>query len=951
MALSPSMSLGLFPSPSPPVVASLSSLSIPVLRIRGRAPGAHSTSPRLHASRSSHTLQLPHEERLEAEPRSGAGTTRKKRKKKPRPNFYEQTMERWSARISSQRSRFPWQERGVEEVEGEGEVEGEEDGPSSPVVAEDGPSQRARSPIHYPLGNRTVSAPWSHGSESTGAGSEAGAMSPSKSSALQREGKVRRPGSALPKIPTFRSGNSKDGHHSTDSGGRGNSNPEGGPGYPSLHTDEIPLVGEPLGFPSESLGASVSLGHDMRLGSMDSETETWIPWNSPETTGEGQSSMIGSVLRTLESSYKQNSSDLNAGSDDEEESYSVGGNSDSLSLPWERDSVNRDGASLHRRSNTELAEKTIPEPELRRLRNLALRMKERTKVGAIGVTEALVEGIHRKWKEVEVVKLKFEGPPALHMKTTHNILERRTGGIVIWRSGSSLALYRGMTYGLPCLQSYSMHSDSMMILAPSSEDSTIVSDEDQVTGSIRLSKSSDTISLTCSEDSSDGPLDKLDIDSLLDELGPRFRDWSGRDPLPVDADLLSAVVPGYKPPFRLLPYKTKHGLRNGEMTYLRRLARTMPPHFALGRNRLLQGLAQAIIKLWERSIIAKIAIKRGVQNSCNERMAEEIKKLTGGVLLSRNKEYVVLYRGNDFLVPSITEVLSERQNLANVKHDEEEQARMLASAFISSSSKASKGPLVAGTLAETLEAKTRWGNQTADEEREKMMKEVALGRHASHIRFLGKKLALAKEKVHKAEKALAKVQEFLSPAELPTDLETVTDEERFLYRKIGLKMKPLLFLGRRGVFDGTVENMHLNWKHRELVKIVVKGISFAQVKHAAISLEAESGGILISLDKTTKGYAIIIYRGKNYRRPHVLRPKNLLTRRQALARSIELQRREALNHHIFNLREKIEMLKSELEHMKTVKGDQEDTYSHVDDSFLSDDDDAEVNNKTVFHAI
>lgn len=53
----------------------------------------------------------------------------------------------------------------------------------------------------------------------------------------------------------------------------------------------------------------------------------------------------------------------------------------------------------------------------------------------------------------------------------------------------------------------------------------------------------------------------------------------------------------------------------------------------------------------------------------------------------------------------------------------------------------------------------------------------------------------AREKVNKAEKALMKVQEFLSPAGLPTDLETVTDEERSLYRKIGLKMKAFLSLG------------------------------------------------------------------------------------------------------------------------------------------------------------
>lgn len=52
-------------------------------------------------------------------------------------------------------------------------------------------------------------------------------------------------------------------------------------------------------------------------------------------------------------------------------------------------------------------------------------------------------------------------------------------------------------------------------------------------------------------------------------------------------------------------------------------------HFILhnpsGRNRELQGLAAAMVKLWERNAIAKIAIKRGVHNTCNERMAEELK--------------------------------------------------------------------------------------------------------------------------------------------------------------------------------------------------------------------------------------------------------------------------------------------------------------------------------------
>lgn len=44
-----------------------------------------------------------------------------------------------------------------------------------------------------------------------------------------------------------------------------------------------------------------------------------------------------------------------------------------------------------------------------------------------------------------------------------------------------------------------------------------------------------------------------------------------------------------------------------------------------GRNRKLQGLAVAIVKLWEKCELVKIAVKRGVQNTNSELMAEELK--------------------------------------------------------------------------------------------------------------------------------------------------------------------------------------------------------------------------------------------------------------------------------------------------------------------------------------
>lgn len=74
-----------------------------------------------------------------------------------------------------------------------------------------------------------------------------------------------------------------------------------------------------------------------------------------------------------------------------------------------------------------------------------------------------------------------------------------------------------------------------------------------------------------------------EADRLLEGLGPRFTDWWAYDPLPVDGDLLPAVVPEYRRPFRLLPYGVSPKLTDDEMTILRRLGRPLPCHFALGK--------------------------------------------------------------------------------------------------------------------------------------------------------------------------------------------------------------------------------------------------------------------------------------------------------------------------------------------------------------------------------
>lgn len=126
-------------------------------------------------------------------------------------------------------------------------------------------------------------------------------------------------------------------------------------------------------------------------------------------------------------------------------------------------------------------------------------------------------------------------------------------------------LYRGISYKLKCVQSFIKQNN----LDTSPE---IVEARDYIPEATNYPKNvpKEQLSELC------------ELNDLLDELGPRFRDWTGCDPLPVDADLLPPYVEGYRVPFRILPQGVKPCLSNTEMTEMRRLARTSPPHFALG---------------------------------------------------------------------------------------------------------------------------------------------------------------------------------------------------------------------------------------------------------------------------------------------------------------------------------------------------------------------------------
>ncbi|XP_043723292.1 CRM-domain containing factor CFM2, chloroplastic [Telopea speciosissima] len=565
-----------------------------------------------------------------------------------------------------------------------------------------------------------------------------------------------------------------------------------------------------------------------------------------------------------------------------------------------------------------LAELTIPMQELKRLRTIGIALKKKLKVGKAGITEGIVNGIHDRWRQSELVKIKCEDICKTNMMRTHKILERKTGGIVIWRSGSSIILYRGVDYEYPYFLS-DFNSSSETPQNKVSSESSLNSDVDggKATRSLYTAGANSTPPVPCNwiyrsplvhgVGSPDkvrfqlpGEMELAEVaDRVLDGLGPRFTDWWGCDPMPVDADLLPAIVPAYRRPFRLLPYGIKPILTNDEMTILRRLSRPLPCHFALGRNRNLQGLAESMVKLWEKCEIAKIAVKRGVQNTNSEMMAEELKRLTGGMLLSRDREYIVFYRGKDFLPVGVSSALNERR-----KHRIGKENMDISSSI--------------GTMSEPVE-KTKGslsvdGIEETNDKRE--MKVLSKAREVrstkSAIEVISNKLSMALEKKAKAEKLLEDLEKAAEHQKPELDKEGIAEEERYMLRKVGLKMKPFLLLGRRGVFDGTIENMHLHWKYRELVKIISNYRSIEDVRAVARTLEAESGGILVAVERVSKGYAIIVYRGKNYERPAELRPRTLLNKREAMKRSLEAQRRESLKLHVLKLTRNIEQLKLKL---------------------------------------
>ncbi|KAK8688805.1 hypothetical protein V6N13_087545 [Hibiscus sabdariffa] len=587
--------------------------------------------------------------------------------------------------------------------------------------------------------------------------------------------------------------------------------------------------------------------------------------------------------------------------------------------PWMREEEELVFRRMKKEKVLTRAEISLDKYLLERLRKKAARMRKWVKVMKAGVTQAVVDEIRLAWRDDELVMLKFSVPLCRNMDRAREIAEMKTGGLVVWSKKDAHVVYRGQNRGVTSNFSIIENSDCADGEKESSSTVSHVVSGDDINTSPEKSEISTCGRSLYREDRGNesmpigifmkgdeinqpviGSLYERETDRLLDGLGPRFIDWWMRKPLPVDADLLPDVVPRFRPPARLSPPKTRPKLTDEELAYLRKLAHPFPFHFALGRNRNLQGLANAILKLWEKCLIAKIAIKWGIPNTDNEQMANELK----------------VSLGRDFLPQGVANLVTEREMALRRCQLIEEGARVrVAETFQVANEPLAKTSTV-GTLSEFQDFMTKYGGLEKENNELEVQMEAQKEQLERELRNQERKLSILNGKIEKSAKKLAKLNSSWQPAELDVDLEIITEEERECLRKMGLKLTSFLVLGRRGVFDGVIEGLHQHWKHREVVKVITMQKAFVRVIHTAKLLVAESGGILVSVEKLKEGHAIIIYRGKNYRRPSNLMTDNLLTKREALQRSIELQRIGSLKFFAYQRRQTIIDLNHKLGELK-----------------------------------
>ncbi|MQL98335.1 hypothetical protein Taro_031046 [Colocasia esculenta] len=154
--------------------------------------------------------------------------------------------------------------------------------------------------------------------------------------------------------------------------------------------------------------------------------------------------------------------------------------------------------------------------------------------------------------------------------------------------------------------------------------------------------------------------------------------------------------------------------------------------------------------------------------------------------------------------------------------------------------------------------------------------------------------------------ALKKIEP-LDSSETIHDPEILTPEEHFYLLKMGHKCKNYVPIGRRGIFQGVILNMHLHWKKHQTLKVIVKTFTPEEVREIAAELARLSGGIVLDIHEED---TIIMYRGKNYMQPptEIMSPRITLSRKKALDKSKYRDALRAVRKYIPRLEQDLELL-------------------------------------------
>eukprot|EP00897_Mesotaenium_endlicherianum_P004320 jgi/Mesen1/3916/ME000208S02926 len=286
------------------------------------------------------------------------------------------------------------------------------------------------------------------------------------------------------------------------------------------------------------------------------------------------------------------------------------------------------------------------------------------------------------------------------------------------------------------------------------------------------------------------------LDDITRGLGPKVASWDKPGLVPVDGDALcERPVAEYKQPFRLLPYGISGRLTNTEMTTLRRLARKMAAHFVIGPRPPAAGTVEEV-----EALRAKWQTWNTTVDGKARRAALEAARKLHEVRRIENKLNLVSGSACPGQAPAISEPCLALR------------ARHTGPAAIFN------GPLEAV---------------------------------AAELGFAGDAL------MQGFVVSIFLVGAFLGSIGGGTLADLVGRRRSFQLDAIPLVLGSVLSCvlelglgwglggaGKRGVFDGVVENMHLHWKHRELVKVIAKENSLARASLIARQLEYESGGIL-----------------------------------------------------------------------------------------------------------